>query len=103
ALLLHALQRVADVLALFAERGFGGSVPRCLLEDRLRVDEGDLERPLRLCAERDRCRHDQSDPRPHCHHTPHSCLPERKTRVRCPPLVRAGTPIRTCCPAYIAA
>src|SRR5437660_4972282 len=83
---LHPLQRVTDALALFAQRRFGGGVARCLLEDRLRVDEGDFERALRLRAEHGRCGRDQPDPRPHCHHTPHSRLPERKTGVRCPAL-----------------
>src|SRR5438132_6330957 len=75
-LLLHALQRVADALTLFAQRRFGGGVARGLLEDRLRVDEGDLERALRLRAENGRCGRDQPDPRPHCHYAPHNYLPE---------------------------
>src|SRR5437016_3373212 len=44
--------------------------------DRLRVDEGDLERALRLRAENGRCGRDQPDPRPHCHYAPHNYLPE---------------------------
>src|SRR2546430_14386153 len=83
-LCLHPLQRVTDALALLAERRFGGGVSRRLFEDRLRVDEGDFERALRLRAEHRRCGRDQPDPRPHCHHTLHSCLPERNTGVRCP-------------------
>src|SRR2546430_11455676 len=38
-----------------AERRFGGGVSRRLLEDGLRVDEGDFECALRLRAEHGRC------------------------------------------------
>src|SRR4029077_12013113 len=85
------LSLVLKALILFLERRLGRGVARRLLENLLRADERDLEPRLRLRPRLGRRRSggEQPNPPPHCHHSPHNDLPEKKADPAAAPFARA--------------